>query len=63
MRRFFYAGAGGLFINYFTHSEFANRLIIFTLYFAIHGPLAMAFLFNGAVFFINAFFAVWNAIP
>jgi hypothetical protein len=63
MRRFSYAGAGGLFINYFTHSEFANGLTLFTLYFAIRGRLAIAFLFNGAVFFINAFFAVWNAIP
>ena len=25
--------------------------------------MAIAFLFNGAVFFINAFFAIWNALP
>ena len=63
LRGISYAGAGGLFINYFTHSEFANGLTLFTLYFAIRGRMAIAFLFNGAVFFINAFFAIWNALP
>jgi hypothetical protein len=58
-----YGGAGGLFNNYFTHSEIANGLSLISLYFAARGRLTAAFGVNGAVFFVNAFIAVWNALP
>jgi hypothetical protein len=63
LRGFSYAGEGGLFLNYFTHSEIANGLTLISLYFAYRGRLTAAFGFNGAVFFVNAFIAVWNALP
>ena len=57
------AGDGGLFINYFTHSEMANGLCLVTMYLACRGRVGAAFAANGAVFFLNAFIAVWNAVP
>ena len=58
-----YPGVGGLFINYFTHSEIANGTILFTLYFAARGRFAEALALNGVTFFINAFMAIWTIIP
>lgn len=55
------AGDGGLFINYFTHSEIANGLTLIVLYLLIRGRLATALVANGLVFFINAFIGVWDA--
>jgi hypothetical protein len=58
-----YAGAGGLFTNIFTHSELANGLTLIALYLMARGRIAASFAMNGVVFFVNAFVAVWNAIP
>lgn len=58
-----YAGNGALFTNYFSHSAIANGLTLITLYFAVRGRLIPAFAVNGAAFFVNAFIAVWNALP
>lgn len=58
-----YPGNGGLFINYFTHSEIANGTILLTLYFAARGRFAEALALNGVTFFINAFMAIWTIIP
>ena len=58
-----YAGDGGLFIAYFTHSEVANGVTLFMLYLIVRGQLMWAIAMNGVVFFINAFVAVWNIVP
>ncbi len=58
-----YPGNGGLFINYFTHSEIANGTILLTFYFAAKGRFTEALALNGLTFFINAFMAVWTVPP
>jgi hypothetical protein len=58
-----YPGNGGLFVNYFSHSEIANGTILLTLYFAARGRFAEALTLNGVTFFINAFMAIWTIIP
>ncbi len=57
------AGAGGLFNADLTHSELANALTLFMLYWLISGRVALALAVNGAIFSINAFMGVWNALP
>ncbi len=54
------AGGGGLFMNYFTHSEIDNGLTLFVLYLLLRGRLAASLVLNGLVFFVNAFIGVWN---
>ncbi len=54
-----FAGDGGLFVNYFTHSEIANGTILLAIYFAASSRYAAATAWAGATFFINAFMAVW----
>lgn len=56
-----FAGDGGLFIDYFTHSEIANGLTLIILFLLIRGWLLTALVVNGLVFFTNAFISVWNA--
>lgn len=56
------AGDGGLFINYFTHSEIANGLTLILLFFVIRGWIVAAVVVNGLVFFINAFIGAWDAV-
>jgi hypothetical protein len=58
-----YAGDGGLFINYFTHAEFANGTSLLALYCAARARIVAAFALNGLVFFCSDFVAVWNAFP
>jgi hypothetical protein len=58
-----YPGNGGLFLNYFTHSEIANGTILLTFYFAARGRFADALALNGLTFFINAFMAIWTLFP
>ena len=58
-----YAGTGGLFINYFTHSEIANGTALLSIYSAARGRFAAAAVAVGVTFFINAFFAVWLVLP
>ncbi len=63
MRGFSSAGDGGLFYNYFTHSEIANGLTLLVVYFCVRAQLHYAVAVNGLVFFINAFIAFWNMFP
>lgn len=58
-----YAGSGGLFINYFTHSEMANGVALLAIYFAARGRYTAAVIAVGITFFINAFFAAWLVPP
>jgi hypothetical protein len=55
------AGDGGLFINYFTHSEIANGLTLLILFLLIRGWLLTALVLNGLIFFTNAFIGVWDS--
>jgi hypothetical protein len=57
------AGDGGLFLNYFTHSEVANGTILIALYFAVRARFDLALTFIGVTFFINIFMAVWLFLP
>jgi hypothetical protein len=63
LRDYSYAGGGGLFITDFSHSEVANGTSLWTIYFAARGRFGRAFTANGVTFFLNAFMAVWNAVP
>jgi hypothetical protein len=54
-----YAGGGGLFINYFTHSELANGFFLFSLWAVVDHRLILAGALAGVVFLINAFMGVW----
>jgi hypothetical protein len=60
LRGYSYPGNGGLFVNYFTHSEMANGTILLTFYFAARGRFTEALALNGITFFINAFMAIWT---
>ncbi|MET4260317.1 hypothetical protein ABIC09_005278 [Bradyrhizobium sp. S3.12.5] len=55
------AGMGGLFVNYFTHSEIANGTVLLAIYFAALGWFTSAAIACGVTFFVNAFVAVWLA--
>jgi hypothetical protein len=54
-------GSGGLFVNYFTHSEIANGTVLLAIYFAARGRFTAATVGFGVTFFVNAFVAVWLA--
>src|SRR5262245_57303007 len=56
-----HAGTGGLFVNYFTHSEIANGTALLAIYFAARGRFTAAAFTLGVTFFVNAFVAVWIA--
>ncbi len=58
-----FAGSGGIFLNYFTHSEMANGLTLLALGLILRKNLVAGLAVNGIVFFVNAFIAVWNFIP
>ncbi len=58
-----FAGGGGIFLSYFTHSEIANGTTLLALYFCARGRFVETFAALGATFFINAFMAVWLALP
>jgi len=55
-----WAGDGGLFINYFTHSEVANGLTLIFLYALVRQHLVLACVLEGLIFFDNAFIGVWD---
>lgn len=63
LKDYSFAGGGGLFITDFSHSEVANGMALWTIYFAARGRFGRAFAANGVTFFLNAFMAVWNAVP
>ncbi|WP_426410672.1 hypothetical protein [Bradyrhizobium ganzhouense] len=54
-------GMGGLFVNYFTHSEIANGTVLLAIYFAARRWFTSAAVACGVTFFVNAFVAVWLA--
>lgn len=56
------AGDGGLFINYFTHSEVDNGLTLIALYLLLRRNLIGALVVEGIVVFLNAFIGVWDAV-
>ena len=56
------AGDGGLFINYFTHSELDNGLTLILLYMLLRRWLMAAIVIDGVIFFFNAFIGVWNTV-
>jgi hypothetical protein len=57
------AGDGGLFLNYFTHSEIANGTMLVAIYCAIRARMDLALALLGITFFINVFMGVWLFIP
>jgi hypothetical protein len=63
LQRDSYAGAGGLFLNYFTHSEIANGTVLLAIYFAAKCRFAAATVMVGVTFFVNAFIAFWLVPP
>jgi hypothetical protein len=63
LRGYSLAGDGGLLIDYFTQSELANGTMLLALAWAVRGRVAAACAMNGVTFFINAFIAVWVALP
>jgi hypothetical protein len=56
-----FAGHGGLFLIFFTHSEVANGTTLLAIYFAIRSRFAAALFWTGATFFVNAFMGIWLA--
>lgn len=58
-----YAGHGGLFIGYFSHSELANGFSLLMLWACMRRRFDQALAFLGLVFFLNAFMAVWHLLP
>lgn len=56
-------GDGGLFINYMTHTEFAQAFAILGIAMAIRGRPAAAGFAGGLAFAINAFVGVWALVP
>ena len=57
------AGNNGLFVGYFGHSEIGNGLFLISLAQAIERKPALAMAILGVIGFLNAFFAVWAALP
>lgn len=57
-----YAGKAGLFINYGTHSELANGLLLLSWAAAARARFVLALALTGAAFFCNAFMGVWNLV-
>jgi hypothetical protein len=57
------AGHGALFVSSFGHSEVANGTILLAIYFAARAEIAIAVVFAGLTFFINAFMGVWVVLP
>src|SRR5882724_4647113 len=58
-----FAGGSGMFLGYFTHSEIANGTTLLALYFCARARFAEMLTALGATFFVNAFMAVWLALP
>jgi hypothetical protein len=57
------AGDGGLFLNYFTHSEMANGTTLIAIYYVLRARPAAAVVWVGITFFINIFMAAWLLVP
>jgi hypothetical protein len=59
LRGYSRAGGGGLFIDYFSHSEIANGVFLLALYFQLRFHIVVSLALVGLIFFINAFMGVW----
>jgi hypothetical protein len=57
------AGAGGLFIDNFTHTEVDNGLFLASLALAVRRKTGASIVVLGLMAFFNAFFAVWAVFP
>ena len=55
-----YAGDGGLFIDYFTHSEFTNGLTMLFIFCLCNRKYCAGGVLNGIISFFNFFIAAWN---
>jgi hypothetical protein len=62
LRQDSFGGGGGLFIEYFSHSEIGNGLFLLDLYLAFRQRIAAAITVVGAIFFVNAFMGVWAIV-
>jgi hypothetical protein len=62
LRQDSFGGGGGLFIEYFTHSEIGNGLFLLDLYLAFRHRIAAAIGLVGVIFFVNAFMGVWAIV-
>ena len=58
-----FAGHGGLFMNYATHSELATGVALLMLWACLRRRFDVALALIGLVFFLNAFMAVWTVLP
>lgn len=58
-----YAGHGGLFVDYFSHSELANGVTLLMWWALLRQRPGLALALNGGVCFLNAFMAAWNMVP
>ena len=58
-----YAGHGGLFIGYFSHSELGNGIGLLALWACLRQRFDWALAALGLLFFVNAFMAVWSVLP
>lgn len=56
-----FAGEGGLFVDYFSHSEIGNGLFLLMVRAILRGSLGAAVATIGIAIFVNAFFGVWMA--
>lgn len=54
-----FAGGGGLFVGYFSHSEIANGLFLLAIWVCVRGEYGRAVALCGITFFVNAFVGVW----
>ncbi|MGO9472070.1 MAG: hypothetical protein ACLPWS_01395 [Rhodomicrobium sp.] len=61
LRGYSAAGGGGLFLNFFTHSDFGNGFFLLALYSLLQRRIAVAVALAGLLFFSNAFMGVWAA--
>ncbi|MCW5632887.1 MAG: hypothetical protein KIT17_06065 [Rubrivivax sp.] len=58
-----YAGHGGLFVDFFSHSELASGLALVMWWALLTRRPGLALALNGGVAFLNAFMAAWNLVP
>jgi len=58
-----YAGHGGLFVDYFSHSELANGFALLMARALLTRRLGAALALLGAIGFLNAFMAAWSVLP
>lgn len=58
-----FAGHGALFVMTFSHSEVANGTMLLAIFFAARAQIAIACIFAGLTFFLNAFMGVWLVLP